>query len=114
MPGVISKQTRVRPLAIPSPLVGELRRQPTLHHIDNVLAQDREEFKTVEIAAGGDVQALGRSVRRDDEVGAGGEGVPVDDVFSLYWIKMFKWECIGETHQQMRCFSMFQLAPFLP
>jgi hypothetical protein len=76
--GVISKQTRVRPLAIPSPLVSELRRQPALHHVDNVLAQHREEFEAVEVATGGDIQAFGGSVGRDDEVGAGGEGVPVN------------------------------------
>jgi len=63
MPRVISKQARVRPLAIPSPLVSELRRQPTLHHIDNVFAQDGEELEAVEVAAGGDVEALGGGVR---------------------------------------------------
>ena len=83
MPRVVSKQTRVRPLTVPSPLVSELRRQPTLHHVNNVLAQDREEFETVEVAAGGDVQALGGGVRRDDEIGAGGEGVPGNKCVSM-------------------------------
>lgn len=78
MPGIIRKQTRIRPLPVPSPLVRELRRQPTLHHVDNVLAQDGEELEAVEVAARGDVQALGGGVGRDDEVGAGGEGVPVE------------------------------------
>jgi hypothetical protein len=62
MPRVISKQARVRPLAIPSPLVSKLRRQPALHHVDDVFAQDREELEAVEVAAGGDVQAFGGGV----------------------------------------------------
>ena len=62
MPRIVSKQTRIRPLAIPSPLVSKLRRQPTLHHINNVFAQDREELEAVEIAAGGDVEAFGGGV----------------------------------------------------
>jgi hypothetical protein len=83
VPRVVSKQTRVRPLAVPSPLVSELRRQPALHHVDDIFAQNREELEAVEVAAGGNVQALGGGVRRDDEVGAGGEGVPVND-----WVSM--------------------------
>jgi hypothetical protein len=63
MPWVISKQTRIRPLAIPRPLVHKLRREATLKHINNVLAQHREKFEAVEIATSGDVEALGRCVR---------------------------------------------------
>jgi hypothetical protein len=83
MPGIIRKQARIRPLPIPSPFVSELRRQPALHHVDNVLAQDGEELEAVEVAAGGDVQALCGGVGRDDEVGAGGEGVPVEMMVRL-------------------------------
>jgi len=62
MPRVIRKQTRIRPLAVPGPLVCELRRKPALHHIDDVLAQNREELKAVEVAAGGDVETFGGGV----------------------------------------------------
>jgi hypothetical protein len=55
MPRVIRKQARIRPLAIPRPLVHKLRRQASFQHIDDVLAQHREELETVKVAAGGDV-----------------------------------------------------------
>lgn len=112
MPRVISKQAWIRPLTVPGPLVCELRRQATLHHVDDVLAQDGEELEAVEIASRRDVEALGGGVRRDDEVGAGGEGVPVH-VALVLWNGIL-WHVFLETHQQMRCFSMVQLAPFLP
>lgn len=76
MSRVVRKHARVRPLAIPRPLVHELGRKASLQHINNVLAQDREELEAVEISAGGDVEALGGGVGRDDEVGAGGESIP--------------------------------------
>ena len=83
MPWVVCEQTRVRPFAVPRPLVHELRRQASFQHVDDVLAQHREEFETVEVAAGGNVEALGCSMGRDDEVGARGESVPVIGVSML-------------------------------
>lgn len=78
MSWVVRKHARIRPLAIPGPLVHELRRKTALQHIDNVLAQHGEELEAVEVAAGSDVEAFGGGVGRDDEVGAGGESIPVD------------------------------------
>lgn len=59
---VVRKQTRVRPLAIPGPLVHELGRQTSFQHIDDVLAQNGEELEAVEVAASCDVEALGCGV----------------------------------------------------
>lgn len=78
MPWVVRKHARVRPLAVPRPFVHEFGRKAALQHVDDVLAQHREELETVEVAAGGDVEALGCGVGGDDEVGAGGEGIPVN------------------------------------
>jgi hypothetical protein len=77
MSWVVCEQTWVRPFAIPRPLVHKLGRQASFQHVDDVLAQHREEFEAVEVAAGSNVEALGGGVWRDDEVGACGEGVPV-------------------------------------
>lgn len=77
VPGVVREKTWVGPLAIPRPLVLQLRRERALHHLNHVLAQHGEELEAVEITACRDVEALCGGVGRDDEVGAGGEGVPV-------------------------------------
>lgn len=69
-------EARRGPLAVPSPLLLELWREVFLKHLDNILSKDGEKLETVEVAAGGDVQALCRSMRRDDEVGRCGERVP--------------------------------------
>lgn len=76
MSWVIRKQTRVRPLAIPRPLVHKLGRKTSFQHINDVLAQHREELEAVEVAASSDVKSLGCGVWRDDEVRAGGKGIP--------------------------------------
>lgn len=77
MTGEIGKERRVRPLAVPSPLLHQLRRQRALEHLDDVLAEDGEELEAVEVAARRDVEAARGRVGGDDEVGAGREGVPV-------------------------------------
>lgn len=69
-------QRRVRPLPIPSPLLRERRLQLALEHLRHVPAQHGEELVPVERAARRDVQALGRGVRRDDEVAARRKRVP--------------------------------------
>jgi hypothetical protein len=76
-PRPVRVQARRRSLAVPGPLLLELRRQVVLEHLHNVLAEHREELVAVEGAAGSDVQALGAGVGRDDEVGGSGECVPV-------------------------------------
>ena len=63
MSWVVRKQTSVRPFAIPRPLVHQLGRQASFQHINDVLAQHREELEAVEVAAGCDVEALGCGVR---------------------------------------------------
>jgi len=88
MSWVVRKQTRVRSLAIPRPLVHEFGRKASFQHIDDVLAQHREELEAVEIAASRDVEALGCGVRRDDEVGAGGESIPGIEVSMLAIIRL--------------------------
>jgi len=107
---VVRKQTRIGPLTIPCPLVHKLGRQASFQHVDDVLAQHGEELEAVEVTAGGNVEALGRGVRRDDEVGAGGKGVPVM-LISVLDILLCP---LIVTYQQMRCFSILKSAPFLP
>jgi len=64
----------------------------------------------VEVAARCDVETFGGGVRRDDEVGAGGEGVPVM-IVNVLFVQSFR--SFG-TYQQIRCFSILKSAPFLP
>lgn len=110
MSWVVREETRVRPLAIPRPFVHKLRRKTSFQHIDDVLAQNREEFKAVEVAASCDVKALGCGVRRDDEVGACGEGIPRVSISMLDMLPSRNMM----TYQQIRCFSILKSAPFLP
>ena len=110
MSWVVRKQARVGPFAIPRPLVHELGRETSFQHVDNVLAQYGEKFEAVEVTASRDVETLGCGVRRDDEVRAGGEGIPVMIISMLQMLP----SCTTMTYQQMRCFSILKSAPFLP
>lgn len=76
-PGPIRVEVWVGPLAIPRPLVHQLAVQLPFEHLHHVLAQHREELIPVEGAARRDVEVFGPGVRRDDEVGRGGEGIPI-------------------------------------
>lgn len=73
----------IRSLSIPSPLFNQLRFQLALEHLCDVLAQHGEELEAVERTASGDVESLGGRVRRNDKVGGGGEGVPIECYFSV-------------------------------
>jgi hypothetical protein len=75
-PRPIRVQTGRRPLAIPRPLLLQLRFQLVFQHLHDVLAQYGEEFVAVEGAAGRDVKTLCAGVWGDDEVGGGCECVP--------------------------------------
>jgi len=103
------------PFAIPTPLLPQLVLQLALQHLRDILTQHGEEFVAVKGATCRDVEAFGAGVRRDDEVGCSGEGVPagVLDLF-IYGIGVgdsFGW---ATTYQHILCFSIFQSAPFLP
>lgn len=64
----VGVQAGSRPLAVPSPLRLEIGGEVVLKHLDDVLAEDGEELEAVEVAAGGDIEALGCGVGGDNEV----------------------------------------------
>lgn len=69
---------RIRTLAIPSPLLHQLRFQFPLEHLGDILAQHGEELEAVEGAAGCDVESLGGRMGRNNKVRGGGESVPFE------------------------------------
>lgn len=75
-PRILRVLRSIRPLPIPRPSSFQLGRQRALEHLDHILSEDREELEPVEGAAGCNVQALRRRVRRDDKVRSSRKGVP--------------------------------------
>jgi hypothetical protein len=65
-----------RPLAVPCPLLLVVWPQFTLQHLNNVLAEHREELVAVERTTCGDEKALCCGMGRNDEIGACCESVP--------------------------------------
>lgn len=75
-PRIIRETCAIRTLPVPRPLVHQVRRQLSLHHLYDVLAQHGKELIAVKGTASGHIQALGPGVRRDDEIAACSESVP--------------------------------------
>lgn len=75
-PRPIRKQGWIWPVSIPGPFRDQFGRQFILQHLHHIPAEHREEFEAMEVATGCDVQTFRGRVWRNDEVGAGGEGIP--------------------------------------
>lgn len=76
--GVLHVLRGIRTLAIPSPLLHQLRCQLSLEHLCDVLSEHGEELVAMEGAACCNVEAFGGGVGRNDKVRGCGECVPND------------------------------------